>query len=112
MYPSQPTEKQLLKQVLEPLLQDFEYWFSRSHSLLESERMSFLSLEEQTNLLEKIEEAHQEVKTAIMLFNVTDGQAGIDTNLVMYWHQLVSQCWAITRQWRIINEQLTIDDGH
>jgi hypothetical protein len=103
MSPSQPTEKELLKQVLEPLLQDFEYWFSRSHSLLESENIPFLSVGEQTKLLERIKQAEGEVKTAMMLFKVTDGQAGIDTKVLMSWHQLVSECWGIAQKWRINN---------
>lgn len=107
MNPSHPTEKELLKQVLEPLLQDFEYWFARSHSLLQSERISFLSLEEQTKLLQRIEQAQGEVKTAIMLFKVTDGQAGIDTKVLMPWHHLVSECWGIAQKFRLENRQST-----
>ena len=33
MSTEQPTEKELLKSVLEPLLEDFQYWFGRSRSL-------------------------------------------------------------------------------
>lgn len=107
MNPSQPTEKELLKQILEPLLQDFEYWFSRSHSLLQSDKISFLSSEDQTNLLQRIEQAQGEVRAAVMLFNVTNGQAGIDTKVLMGWHQLVSECWAVAQKLRSENEQAT-----
>jgi predicted flavoprotein YhiN len=101
-----PTEKEILKQVLEPLLQDFEYWFSQSHSLLESENIPFLSQEEQTKLLERIEQAQGEVKTTMMLFKVTDGQAGVDTKVLIPWHQLVSECWTVSRRFRSEKEQL------
>ncbi|HEY9668852.1 MAG TPA: DUF2605 family protein, partial [Coleofasciculaceae cyanobacterium] len=37
MSQSQPSEQELLKSVLQPLLEDFQYWFSRSRSLLETE---------------------------------------------------------------------------
>jgi hypothetical protein len=87
MQPSQPTEKEILKNVLEPLLDDFQYWFSRSRSLLESERISFLSVEEQEQLLSRIRESQEQVKTASMLFKVTDGEAGIDPKLLLPWHQ-------------------------
>lgn len=107
MNPSQPTEKELLKQILEPLLQDFEYWFSRSHSLLQSEKISFLSLEDQTKLLQRIEQAQAEVKAAMMLFQVTNGQAGIDTKVLIPWHQLVSECWGVAQRFRLENEQST-----
>ena len=43
MIPFQPKEDEILKTVLEPLLEDFQYWFNRSRSLLESEELTFLS---------------------------------------------------------------------
>jgi hypothetical protein len=33
-----PRELELLKSVLAPLLEDFQYWFSRAQTLLEAER--------------------------------------------------------------------------
>lgn len=102
MQPSQPTEKELLKKLLEPLLDDFQYWFSRSRSLLESERISFLSIEEQEQLLNRIKESQEQVKTAAMLFKVTDAQVGIDSKMLLPWHQLVAECWNISRKWRYL----------
>lgn len=100
MQPSQPTEKELLKAVLEPLLEDFQYWFGRSRSLLESERLSFLSVTEQAELLERIKNSQKEVSTAQMLFKVTEGQAGVDTKVLLPWHQLVAECWNVASRWR------------
>lgn len=100
MQPSQPTEKELLKKLLGPLLEDFNYWFSRSRSLLESERISFLSLEEQDNLLNRIKQSQAEIKTATMLYQATDGQVGVETKVLMPWHQLVAECWHVSRRWR------------
>ena len=37
MSTEQPTEQELLQNVLEPLLEDFQYWFDRSISLLKKE---------------------------------------------------------------------------
>lgn len=105
MQPSQPTEKELLKKLLIPLLEDFEYWFSRSLSLLESERISLLSLEQQEDLLNRIKESQKEVQTARMLFKVTEAQAGVDTKILMRWHQLVAECWNVARQWRLQKQQ-------
>jgi Protein of unknown function (DUF2605) len=97
MSTEQPTEKELLKTVLEPLLDDFQYWFKRSRSLLESEQMSFLSTQEQARLLEKIIQSQQEVQTAKMLFQATEGAAGIDSRMLLPWHQLVAQCWNVAQ---------------
>ena len=100
MSTQQPTEKELLKSVLEPLLEDFQYWFERSRSLLESEPMPFLQPQEQAQLLERIVHSQQEVQTAQMLFKATDGSAGIDSKMLLPWHQLVAQCWNIAQKWR------------
>jgi predicted flavoprotein YhiN len=97
---SYPTEQELLKTILEPLLEDFQYWFSRARVLLESEKISFLSDEEQAKLLKKVQESQQEVRAAQALFKATDGQAGIDTATLVPWHQLVAQCWQVAMRWR------------
>ena len=100
MSTEQPTEKELLKTVLEPLLEDFQYWFGRSRSLLESEQMSFFSSQEQTQLLERIIQSQKEVQTAQMLFKATGGAAGIDSKMLLPWHQLVAECWNVAQKWR------------
>jgi hypothetical protein len=102
MLPEQPTEKELLKTVLEPLLEDFQYWFSRSRSLLESEKLSFFSEEEQAELLERIKYTQQEVNAAQMLFRATDGEAGLQASMLLPWHRLVAECWDAARRWRAI----------
>ncbi len=97
---SNPTEQELLKTVLEPLLEDFQYWFSRSRHLLESERITFLSVEEQNELLERVKTHQQEVQTAKILFEATGKQAGIDTRALVPWHKLVAECWQVSMKWR------------
>lgn len=100
MSTKQPTEKELLKNVLEPLLEDFQYWFERSRSLLESEQISFFEPGEQAALLEKIVQSQKEVQTAQILFQATGGAAGIDSKLLLPWHQLVAECWNVAQKWR------------
>ncbi|MBE9045452.1 DUF2605 domain-containing protein [Pleurocapsales cyanobacterium LEGE 10410] len=101
----QPTELELLKTVLEPLLEDFQYWFGRSRSLLESERISFLSAQEQAQLLERIVKSQQEVQAAQTLFRATGGAAGIDSKILLPWHQLVAECWNVAQKWRETKQQ-------
>ena len=98
MSTEQPTEKELLKTILEPLLEDFQYWFERSLSLLRSEQMPFFTESEQAQTEERIALALQEVQTSQMLFKATDGAAGIDSKILHYWHQLVAECWSIARR--------------
>ena len=102
MSTDRPTEQELLKTVLEPLLEDFQYWFERSRSLLESERMPFFEEEQQAQLLTRVVRSQQEVQTAKMLFQATDGMAGIDSKMLLPWHQLVAECWSVGQKWREI----------
>lgn len=96
-------ETELLKQVLQPLLSDFQYWFSRSLALLESERLSFLTEQEQANLIAKVKLAQQEVDTTKLLFEATDCKVGIDSKTLFPWHNLVAQCWDVSRKWHNLN---------
>lgn len=91
---------ELLKSVLEPLLEDFQYWFARSLELLENEKISFMSEAEQSHLLNRVKQAQAEVNTTKMLFTAIDQQVGIDMATLMPWHQLVRECWQVGMRFR------------
>lgn len=92
--PSLPSPE-LLQSVLEPLLEDFEYWFARSRKLLENERIEFISEQEQLDLLSRVNQAQAELNTSKMLFTATGKQVGIDMATLMPWHQLLGECWKV-----------------
>jgi hypothetical protein len=100
MFHSNLPEPDILKTVLEPLLEDFQYWFTRSRVLLENQEIPFLGNEKQANLLERVLQAHQEVNTVRMLLNVTEGQVGVETPMLMTWHRLVAECWQVSMRLR------------
>jgi len=93
-------EPELLKTVLQPLLEDFEYWFARSRTLLETEQLSFLDKQDQSDLLKRVKLAGDEVQAAKMLFTVAEGKVGIDMATLMPWHQLVTECWNVSMRFR------------
>jgi len=68
----------LLKAILEPLLEDFQYWFSRSRNLLEFQEMAVLSPREQADLLHRVKSAQEEVAAAQSLLQATDGNVGVE----------------------------------
>lgn len=103
MSSNQPAETELLKQVLQPLLMDFQYWFSRSLDLLESERLTFLTEQEQADLISEVKLAQQEVNTTRLLFEATDCKVGINSQTLWPWHNLVAQCWEVSRTWHKLN---------
>jgi len=93
-------EPELLKTVLQPLLEDFQYWFARSRELLETEQLSFMSYQEQSDLLLRVKQAQDKVNTTKMLFAATDGQVGIEMKTLMPWHKLVTECWHVAMRSR------------
>jgi hypothetical protein len=95
-----PPEPELLKAVLQPLLEDFVYWFDRSATLLETEEIAFLSVEEQSDLLARVKQAQQEVGAAQALFQATGGLVGIETEALMPWHRLLAECWQVSARFR------------
>jgi hypothetical protein len=99
-------ERELLKTVLEPLLEDFSYWFTNAQNLLESEELTFLSEQEHSQLLQRVKQSQQEVATAKMLFHATNGQVGIEAAMLMPWHQLVAECWQVSSKWRSLKNPL------
>ncbi|MDJ0901405.1 MAG: DUF2605 domain-containing protein [Xenococcus sp. MO_188.B8] len=108
MSPQQPTEKELLETLLEPLLEDIQFWFNRSVSLLESETMPFFSRSEQAQLLKKIKHHQQEVNTAQMLFQATGKQVGVSPTTLFEWHQVVAECWSVAKRWHQTKNNDTI----
>ena len=93
-------ESELLKALLEPLLEDFNYWFARSAKLLETEEIPFLSDEDQSDLLARVKQAQQEIGAAKALFQATGGQVGIETAALMPWHRLLAECWQVSVRFR------------
>lgn len=110
--PSQLPDSNFLKTLLQPLLEDFQHWFGHSRALLENHTMSFLSQEQQNQLLERIKQAQQEVSTTQLLFQATDGQVGVDTAVLFPWHQLVTECWQVGMKFRMENpEAMTLEQS-
>jgi nitrogen-specific signal transduction histidine kinase len=103
-------ESDFLKTLLQPLLEDFQYWFGRSRALLENHTIDFLEQEQQVKLLERVKQAQQEVNTTQLMFQATGGQVGVDTSVLMPWHQLVTECWQVGMKFRMENPNLMTPD--
>lgn len=94
-------ESELLKELLQPLLEDFQYWFSRTRTLLESEMLPFLTPEDQAEYLAQIIQLQEEVQAAQGLFFALEGQVGLEPAILMTWHRHVSHCWQLLMRWRL-----------
>ncbi|WP_448563638.1 DUF2605 domain-containing protein [Trichothermofontia sp.] len=100
MFKSGLPDPDLLKTVLEPLLNDFQDWFSRSQTLLETEEIPFLEAAAQAELLDRVKQAQREVSTAKSLFLVTEGTVGVEMAVLVPWHQLLMECWRVSSRLR------------
>ncbi len=100
MYSSNAPEPELMKAILQPLLDDFQYWFGRSIDLLEAETIDFLGEHGQQDLLNRVRQAQQLVSASQSLSQATGNQAGVDMPVVMSWHQLVQECWNVSIRFR------------
>lgn len=97
---SNSPSSELLQSVLDPLLDDFEYWFARSRQLLENEKISFMSDQEQLDLLSRVTQAQAELSVSKMLFTATGKQVGIDMATLIPWHHLLGECWRVSMRHR------------
>jgi hypothetical protein len=100
------SESELLKSLLEPLLEDFQYWFARSRTFLESTEVLYLAPEKQAEMLARVAQAQLEVSAAQSLFKATGGKVGIEASVLTPWHLLVSECWQISHRHRLADNSL------
>lgn len=98
--PDPADSSEVLAAVLQPLLEDFQYWFGRSLALFEEKSIGFLPPEEQQLLVGRIKTALAETQTTQALLQATDGQVGVEAAKVLAWHALVAECWSLARRLR------------
>jgi Protein of unknown function (DUF2605) len=106
MFPTNLPDPELLKTLLEPLLEDFHYWLSQAKDLLIKEDIALLEAESNSDLLMRVEQALQEIQVARSLFHATNSQVGVDTAIIMGWHKLVAECWQVASRFRMVNSKL------
>ncbi len=97
---AQPAPEQLLAELLEPLLEDFGYWFGKSADLLQNHRLEFISEQEQAQILARVRVAQREVETAKTLFALSGKKVGIDAQAMLPWHNLLMECQALGMRYR------------
>lgn len=93
-------DSEVLKYILEPLLEDFDYWFGRSLLLLEEEEINFLTESQKTDLISRVTNTLQAVKTAKMMYKLSGEQVGVEVQAMMPWHNLLMECQAVGMKFR------------
>lgn len=96
------SELELMRQILDPLIEDYHYWLGRSQRFLEEEENldEFLSVEEQSVLAARIQEAQGELQAAESLYKLSGSEVGIDPGIMAKWHRLLMECAELGRQFR------------
>lgn len=98
-------KSELLQQILDPLLEDYHYWFDLSLQMLEREPLSFITPEQQADVLERVKSAQAELQVAETLYHLSDNEVGIDPGLMAKWHRLLMECGQLGRQYRQLHPQ-------
>lgn len=93
-------DSEVLKNILEPLLEDFVYWFGRSLALLEKEEINFMTEPQKNDLIARVTDALQGVKTAKMMYKLSGEQVGVEVQAMMPWHNLLMECQAVGMKFR------------
>ena len=93
---STPPPRELLDQVLEPLLDDFAASFERGFVLLDACPESVLPLERQQRLLARLEEARRELMAARALRAAAPAPMALEMTTLRPWHELVLEVWSLS----------------
>lgn len=101
MFNSNFPDPELLKALLQNLLEDFQHWFERSAILLETEEIPFLNAKQQSDLLVRVKQTQQEIRTTQMLFHLMGGKVGVEMAVLIPWQNLLTECWQVAMRFRL-----------
>ena len=91
-----PDSGQLLDELLDSLLADFEYWFRRGLQLLELAPDSLLPPSEQRRLATALSSALAELAAARALRQASPCPMALDMDAMAPWHQLMLRVWSLS----------------
>ena len=94
--PLDPSPADLLDQVLEPLLTDFEETFARGHLLLDVCPDRVLSDVRRTALRQRLREAQATLAAARALRAAAPTPMALDMATITPWHALVVEVWSLS----------------
>ena len=95
-----PPPEELLDQVLEPLLDDYDASFARGFRLLDACPETVLPLDRQQDLLGRLEEARRELGAARALRAAAPTPMALDMASLRPWHALVIEVWGLSAAMR------------
>ena len=88
---------QLLEELLESLLADFDFWFQRGLQLLELAPDSLLPPSEQRRLTTALTGALAELAAARALRQASPCPIALDMDAMAPWHRLMLRVWSLSR---------------
>ena len=86
----------ILDSLLESLLTDFEYWFTRGYELIEQSSDEVMNFEERQDLSGRLEEGLQAVKAARALTRAAGKPVAVSMKAMAPWHGLVTEVWGLS----------------
>ncbi len=92
-----PDSGQLLEELLDSLLADFDHWFHRGLELLELAPASLLPPAELRRLDTALRSGLAELAAARALREASPCPMALDMDAMAPWHQLMLQVWSLSR---------------
>ena len=86
----------ILESLLESLLTDFEYWFTRGYELIEQSSDEIMTLDERQDLSARLEEGLQAVNAARSLTRAAGKPVAVSMKAMAPWHGLVTEVWGLS----------------
>ena len=86
----------ILESLLESLLADFEYWFTRGYELIEQSSDEIMTLDERQDLSARLEEGLQAVNAARSLTRAAGKPVAVSMKAMAPWHGLVTEVWGLS----------------
>ena len=91
-----PDSGQLLEELLESLLGDFDYWFRRGLELLDLAPDALVPPSEQRRLATALRTALAELAAARALRRASPCPMALDMDAMTPWHRLMLQVWSLS----------------
>ena len=86
---------ELLKSLLDSLLNDFNHWFKRGQELLTACPDSVMTRVEREAMGVRIDEGLKAITATRALVNATPAAMAISMEAMPPWHQLVTEVWVL-----------------
>ena len=86
----------MLELLQNPLLADFDYWFSRGQAIIQQYPDNILSSSDRLDLGERLSEGKRSLAATRSLLKASSAPMAISMKAMAPWHGLVTEVWGLS----------------